>query len=164
MTGHERHSVYREPELPGGRIECVFLTCFRPEFSSLATILQYSGVRMLRADSLDEADFLLTVTGGTAFLSDVTFPEGTWRDALHMAAEMHPRVPSLIVADPVDWPFLSDAFERGACGVLWKPFDSTQALEMILVLHQAARDRAVWLAESSAAQVTGEGSRRLLRR
>jgi len=48
---------------------------------------------MHRAETLDEADFLLTVTGATAFVSDVTFPDGTWRDALAMVAEVHPLTP-----------------------------------------------------------------------
>ena len=146
MTEHEQRGQRRSPEVPL-RIECVYLTCFRSEFSFLATTLNYSRVRMLRAESLDEADFLLTVTGATAFLSDTTFLDGTWRDALDMAAEFHPLAASLIVADPVDWQFLSDAYTRGACGVLWKPVDFIQALERIRAADQAARDRATWIEE-----------------
>jgi len=53
------------------RIECVFLTCLQSDFSFLSTVLYYSGIRMHRADTLEEADFLLTVTSSTVFLSDI---------------------------------------------------------------------------------------------
>jgi DNA-binding NtrC family response regulator len=141
MTEHEQQS---------DRIECVYLTCFRSEFSLLATVLQYSRIRMMRADSLDEADFMLTVTGAGTFLCDVTFADGTWRDALYMAAQTHHHTASLIVADPVDEPFLADAFTRGACAVLWKPFDFMQTIDRIRTLDQAAQDRVAWLAGISS--------------
>ena len=123
-------------------IDCVFLTCFRSDYSFLATVLRYSGVRLLRAESVEEADFLLTAAGATAILSDVTFSEGTWRDVLQMATELHPLVPLLIVAEPVDVPFLSDCYTRGACGVLWKPLDYLLVIQTVQTLDQAARDRA----------------------
>ncbi len=141
------------------RIECVYLTCFCSEFAFLATVLQYSGIRMLHADSLDEADFLLTVTGAGTFLCDVTFADGTWRDALYMAAQTHRHTASLIVAEPVDKPFLSDAFTRGACAVLWKPFNFTQAIDRIRTLDQAAQDRAAWLALATSPAVSKHPSR-----
>src|SRR5215475_6747606 len=122
-------------------IDCVYLTCFRPDFRFLATVLQYSRIRLHRAESLDEADFLLTATGATVFLSDVTFPDGSWRDAVNMLREVHPLVAALIVADPIDWPHLSDAYTRGVCDVIWRPVDLTQAGKRIRVADQATRER-----------------------
>jgi DNA-binding NtrC family response regulator len=145
---HRMQDHRQEPELQRSAIDCVFLTCFRSEFSLLATVLQYSGIRMHRAETLEEADFFLTVTSATAFLSDVNFLDGTWRDALDMAAEMHPLAAALIVADPVDGRFLEDASARGACGLLWKPLGFMEAIEWIRALDQAARDRAILLAEA----------------
>jgi DNA-binding NtrC family response regulator len=136
MTGKNQQEAVR------AYIECVFLTSFLSDFSFLADILCYSGVRMHRAESPDEADFLLTVTASTAFLSDVTFPEGTWRDALRMIAEVHPLIASAIIAEPVEHEFLSDAYAGGACGVLWKPVDLGSAVRTIRSLDQATRDRA----------------------
>ena len=133
-------------------IDCVFLTGFRSDYSFLASVLQYSGVRLHRAETLEEADFLLTVTGGTVFLSDLTFPEGTWRDALAMVAEVHPLTPALVVAEPVDRQYLRDAYPRGACGVLWKPIDFTEAIRMIRTADQAAHDRAFFRAETPRLQ------------
>jgi DNA-binding NtrC family response regulator len=132
------------------RIECVFLTCFAAEFSTLATVLQFSGIRAHRAETLEEADFYLTVTGATVLMTDVLFLDGNWRDALGMVAATHPLAAALVAADEVDWPFLSDAYRLGACGVLWKPINYAGAIESIRRLNQAARDRAEWLAERPA--------------
>lgn len=142
-------TAHREPSARQGPVECVFLTCFRAEFAALARVLHYSGLRLERAESVDEADFLLTVTGATVLVSDVTFPDGTWREALHMATEIHPLVAPSIAAEPVDWPFLADAYERGACDVLWKPIHLLQAIHTIESLDQAARERSLWAAENS---------------
>ncbi len=133
-------------------MDCVFLTCFRAPFSILATTLHYSGVRVHQAASLYEADFLLTVTDATAFLCDVTFPDGDWRDAVHMLEQSHRFVPFLIAADPVDAPFLTDAYARGACGILWKPFDLTMTIHMVRAAGQAALERAALAAESDIPQ------------
>lgn len=144
-----QYRVEKEEEPRGTeRIDGVFLTCFRSDYSFLASVLQYSGVRMHRAETLEEADFLLTVTGSTVFLSDVTFPDGTWREALAMVAEVHPLTPALVVAEPVDRQYLRDAYLRGACGVLWKPIDFTETIHMIRTANQAAHDRALWRGET----------------
>jgi DNA-binding NarL/FixJ family response regulator len=155
MTQHYEHELARSPEVAADRIECVYLTCFRPEFSCLAIVTQYSRVRMVQAESLDEADFVLTVTGARVLLTDVSFPDGSWREALYMAAEMHPHAASVIVADPVDRPYLGDAYMRGACGVLWKPIDFAEAIRLIRTVDQASRDRGIWLAETEAGACEG---------
>src|ERR1039458_1115216 len=90
---------YRHQGPLDNRIECVFLTCFRSDFSFLASVLYYSSIRMHRADTLDEADFLLTVTSSTVLLSDTRFLDGSWREALRMVSEVHPHVAALVVAD-----------------------------------------------------------------
>jgi len=143
MDKSSQTRLSRPREVPGAnRIECVYLTCFRYEFSVLAVVLQYSAIRMHRAETLDEADFLLTVTGSTVLLSDIAFLDGSWRDALIMAGRVHPLVASLIIADPADWPSLADAYDRGACGALLKPIEFVPAIQLIRTLHEAVRDRA----------------------
>ncbi len=124
------------------RIDCVYLTCIRSDFSFLAIVLQYSGIRMHQAETLEETDFLLTVTAGTVLLSDVMFLDGSWREALRMAAAVHPHVASIVVAEEADHPSLSEAYSVGACAVLRKPFVFDEAIEWIRVLDGAARDRA----------------------
>ncbi|HTP35275.1 MAG TPA: hypothetical protein VMJ75_24025 [Candidatus Acidoferrales bacterium] len=123
-------------------IDCVFLTCFQYDFSFLATVLHYSHIRFHRADTLDEADFLLTVTGGTVLLSDVTFLDGCWREALRMVSEVHPTVAVSVVAERMDRPFLPDALTLGACSILWKPYGVDEAIVLIRTLDEAARYRA----------------------
>lgn len=122
----------------------MFLTCFCSDFSFLASVLCYSSVRMHRADTLDEADFLLTVTSSTVFLSDTRFLDGSWREALHMISEVHPHVAALVVADAVERPFLSDldAYALGACGVLWKPHLLDRTIDLIRTANEAAESRA----------------------
>ena len=127
----------------------MFLTCFRSDFSFLATVLYYSRIRMHRAETLDEADFLLTVTAGSVFLTDMMFLDGCWRDALRMISEVHPHVAALVMADAVDRPFLpdSDAYAVGACGILWKPFAMDRTIDLIQTADEASRNRVALLAE-----------------
>ena len=135
----------RRDQKPGdNRIECVFLTCFRSDFSFLATVLYYSRIRMHRAETLDEADFLLTVTSSTVLLSDMTFLDGSWREALHMVSEVHPHVAALVVADAVERPFLldSDVYALGACGILWKPLWMDRVIDLIQTASESAESRA----------------------
>ena len=115
---------------------------------------------MCRAETLEEADFYLTVTGATVLLTDVTFLDGTWRDALRMASETHPRAAAIVVAEAVDYSLLSDAYDRGACGLLWKPVNFLEAIDLIRTLNQAACDRVQWLDELFCrASASTEGNR-----
>lgn len=122
----------------------MFLTCFRSDFSFLASVLYYSSIRMHRADTLDEADFLLTVTSSTVLLSDTRFLDGSWREALRMVSEVHPHVAALVVADAVERPFLldSDVYALGACGILWKPLWIDRTIDFIRIANEAAENRA----------------------
>jgi hypothetical protein len=129
------------PELTSSGIDVVFLTCFRAELSSLALIVQYSSIRLHRAETLEEADFLMLATGATVLVSDLLFLDGTWRDALRMAAEVHPLVGSMVTADPEDWPQVADLYRCGGCSILWKPVDCLSAIDQIRTVDQAARDR-----------------------
>jgi DNA-binding NarL/FixJ family response regulator len=139
-------------------IQTVFLTCFRSEFTLAATVLRYSAIGMHRAETLTEADFLLTVTAGTVLLCDVMFLDGFYQDAIRMSTNIHPFVTSLIVADDIDQPLIADAYRRGALGVLWKPMDFVKAIDLIRTADQATRDRAFYGAVSRHAGV-GAGVR-----
>ncbi len=122
-------------------IDCVVLTSFDSEFSFLRNVLRPSGIRMHHAESLEKADFLLTVTESTVLLSDVTFMDGSWESALGLLHDNHSLVTMLVIADRVDRPFLTDLFTRGACGVLWKPFDFETARKRIRAVHEASKER-----------------------
>lgn len=122
-------------------IDCVFLTCFDFEFQFLATLLCYANIRMHRAETVEQADFLLTVTSGTVLLTDIVFLDGSWQNAVDMLADVHPLAATVIVADPVDRDFVSEARNRGACAVLWKPFQLEQVRRVIRAAHEATVER-----------------------
>jgi DNA-binding NtrC family response regulator len=138
LSGHGR---------TGSRIDCVVLTSFDNEFSFLNSVLRPAGIRIHRAETLEQADFLLMVTETTVLLSDVAAVDCSWRCAMERFREYHPLVAMLLIADPIDEPYVQDAFQLGACGVLWKPIQFDTATRLIRVANEASRERAVLKAE-----------------
>ena len=59
-----------------------------------------------------------------------------------------PHVAMLLLAEPVDSPYLHDAFLRGVCGVIWRPIEFDVATDLIRTAHQASRDRMLIRKES----------------
>ena len=148
MPGQPQAAASPQWEDPTGAtkpgIDCVFLTCFDSDFQFFANVLLGSEIRMHRAETLEQADFLLTVTGGTVLLTDVSFLDGFWDDAIDMLAQLHPLVASLVTAGEVDRQFVSEAPNRGACGVLWKPLEWSRVCRFIRAAHEAAGERTIW--------------------
>ena len=148
MPGQSRAAAPREWVEPRratkSGIDCVFLTCFDSDFHFLANVLLGSEIRMHRAETLEQADFLLTVTGGTVLLTDVSFLDGFWDEAADMLAQFHPLVAFLVIADEVDRQFVSEAPNRGACGVLWKPLEWSRVCRSIRAAHEATEERIIW--------------------
>jgi DNA-binding NtrC family response regulator len=130
-------------------INCVVLSSFDCEFAFLRNVFRLAGLRMHHAESLDQADFLLTATESTVLLSDVMFEGGSWQNALRLLRDSHPLVTMLVIADPVDGPFLRDLFDRGACGVIWRPFDFEAVRKLIRTVHEASQERRAWQEETS---------------
>jgi len=126
---------------PVSRIDVVLLTAFDEEFTFLKNVLGFAGMRVHRAESVEQADFLLLVTGAAVLLTDVAMVDCSWRCALRLLRERHPLVSPIVIADPIDYPFLHDAFALGACGVLWKPIEFTLASRMIWVAREASVER-----------------------
>ncbi len=129
-------------------IDCVLLSSFEGESSFLRNVFRTAGIRVHRAESISEADFLLTVTGSTVLLSDVIFEGGYWHSALGLLGKGHPLVTMLVIADPVDQPFLGDVFSRGACGIIWKPFQFGSVTKQLRAAHEASRERRALLEEN----------------
>ena len=125
------------------RLHCVFITCFNHDFKFLQQMLSYSEIQLHRSETLDEADFLLTVTGSKVLISDTVFLDGSWEDALEMLSRVHSRASLLVAADAIDLEFVADAIDRGACGILWKPLDLGRLLELIRTVHEAALERLI---------------------
>ena len=122
-------------------IQCVFLTCFESDYRVANTLLGYGRVQIHRAQTLDEADFILTVTGATVVLTDSLFLDGTWEDALEMCAHVHPTVSSLVIADPADRDFVAHATDRGASAIFWRPLPIAQLRKILVSAHEAALRR-----------------------
>lgn len=124
--------------IDGTSIHCVFLTCFDAEFGVYATLLRSSTIRMHCADTLEQADFLLTVTGAGVLLSDTTFLDGSWEEAAEMLANLHPGVRLVAVVDAVDGISPAHARARGAYDLLVKPLRVGVVRRTILNAHAAA--------------------------
>lgn len=122
-------------------IDCVALTTFDSEFTFLKNIWALAGIRAHHAKTVEQADFLLMATGATVLLSDVAIVDCSWRSAVDIIGRQHPLVAMLLMADPVDHPFLLDAFNRGVCGVIWKPIQFNAATKLVRTAHQAWEDR-----------------------
>jgi DNA-binding NtrC family response regulator len=127
MDGH----AVTEPQDSG--IDCIFLTCFNSEFQVFAILLGHSGVRMHCADTLEQADFLLAVTGAKVLLSDAVFLDGTWYEAAEMLAYFHSSVTLVVVLDEVEKTFWADALNQGGYDLAPKPLRLSK-------LHQAIRN------------------------
>jgi DNA-binding NtrC family response regulator len=123
------------------RIDVVLLTAFDDEFTFLRNILGCAGMRVYRADCIERADFLLLVTEASILLSDVALVDCSWRCALRLIRERYPFVSPIVIADPIDHPFLCDAFTLGSCGVLWKPIEFDLATRMIWAAREASVER-----------------------
>jgi len=136
-----RHSerLFGHSDCPS--IQCVFLTCFDNDYRVVHTLLGYAGIRTHRAETLDQADFILTVTSATVVLMDSLFLDGTWKDALAMCTQVHPTVSSLVVADPSDRDFVEEATDRGALGIFWRPLPLVRLRKLIESAHEAATRR-----------------------
>jgi DNA-binding NtrC family response regulator len=125
----------------GSRADIVLLTAFDDEFTFLKNVLGFAGLRVHRARSIEQADFLLLVTEAKVLLSDVAMVDCSWRCAMRLVRERYPLVSPIVIADPIDYPFLHDAFALGACGVLWKPIELSLASRMIWVAREASVER-----------------------
>jgi DNA-binding NtrC family response regulator len=137
----QRGVTHSEEGFAGCQIHCVFITCFSNDIDFLQRLLLYSEIRLHRAETLDEADFLLTVTGSKVLISDTVFLDGSWEDALDMLSHVHPRSRFLVAADPIDLAFVGDAVNRGACAILWKPLELGELMRMVRTVHEAAMER-----------------------
>jgi DNA-binding NtrC family response regulator len=78
-----------------------------------AVLLGYSGIRMHCADTIEKADFLLTVTGAKVLLSDSVFLDGTWYEAAEMLADVHSSATFVVVLDEAEKTLWADALQRG---------------------------------------------------
>lgn len=122
------------------QIECVILTASAPQAAFLKNICSVVGIRVHRAATLEDADFLLMATNSAVLLSDVIAVDCSWQSALGMLWEQYPHVKMLVVADPSEAPFLQDADAPGLSGVIWRPIQFNTVIQSIRAAHQASSD------------------------
>jgi DNA-binding NarL/FixJ family response regulator len=136
-----RDKAFTEPR--SSRIECVFLTCFNSDFQVFAVLLRRSGIYMHCAETLERADFLMTVTGATVLLADPVFEDGTWGEAAAMLESFHPRAALVVVADGEDGEFRINALDRGVCGLLSKPLRMSDLRDAVQAAHRISLNRPI---------------------
>ena len=145
---------YLDPPAPqSSGIDCVFLTCFNSEFQVFAVLLGYSGIRLHCAGALEEADFLLKVTGATVLLSDAAFLDGTWYEAAEMLADAHPGVEFVVVLDEAENAFWAATLDRGGWDLALKPLRVGRLREAIRNAHRTATSGAAGARLSRRRQV-----------
>ena len=133
---------------PGAHgVDCVVLSCFEYDFQFFRSMLGQSGIRLHRAETVEQADFLLLATGATVLLSDTVFLDGFWESAFAMVRDAHSLVVVLVCADAVDRDFVALAPNCGALGIYWKPLEVAQLREAIWSGHEVSLERLVWRAE-----------------
>ena len=122
-------------------IDCVYLSCFAGDARFLASILGLARVRLHRAETLEEADFLITATAATVVLSDMMFLDGSWQHAAAMVRRLHSLLTVLVVADPVDRVELANGASHGVFNICWKPYEVVDLRRAIQAAHDATMDR-----------------------
>ena len=136
LLPQQRPLKLRKPKTTSLAFECVYLASFERDFNIAAQLLGPAGIRLHRAAILDQADFLLTVTGSGVLLSEFEFLDGSWKDASDMLSRCHPEVALVVSANQSDERFPIEILERGAHGLILKPF---QADELRRILANAQR-------------------------
>jgi len=122
-------------------VDCVVLSCFADDVRFLATLLGLSRIRLHRADTLDEADFLITATGATVLVTDSRFLDGSWQHAAEMLRQRHPLLPAIVLAEVIESGSLSRAGDLGVFDICWKPPQFAILRAAVQRAHEATLDR-----------------------
>jgi DNA-binding NtrC family response regulator len=128
------------------------------KFGGGQVMLCIEGIRLHCACTVEMADFLLVATRGTVFVSDATFLDGSWHDALAMIRSVHPLVATLISADLTDCQFVVSANECGAFDVLWRPLELDRLRSSIRAAHELTSERSQWAAERESERRSHQNS------
>jgi DNA-binding NarL/FixJ family response regulator len=131
----------RTTEKPS-HVHCVFLTCFDYYFEVFSGLLRHANIRMHLAATLEQADFLLTVTDATVLLCDTAFLDGTWDKAAGMLADVHPNVALVVMMDELDKSLRGPALDHGVCHLVSKPLRMSELRQAIQLAHTEAQEGA----------------------
>jgi hypothetical protein len=72
-------------------------------------------------------------------LTETTFQDGTWEDALARVARSHPRAALVLAAGHADERFWIDVLERGAFDLVAKPFEAGELRRILENANAYAR-------------------------
>lgn len=125
-------------------IDCIFLTCLDDDFDLFKGLLRVSGIRMHRANTVEEADFLLTVTEATVLITDTLFLDGTWNIAAGMISSFHPSVSLLITAEECDRDSVAGRPAGAIHDLVARPMRLTQLRQAIQSAHRATEGRRLF--------------------
>lgn len=129
------HGKTAAPEDSGDRrspcITCVFLTPSEQEFDALRRLLAPTTIRIHHAATLEQARFTLTATRTAVVLTEIAFPDGDWKDAKDMLAQLVPRVELVVAALHADEGFWLDVLDGGAYDLVLKPFRAEEVRRIL---------------------------------
>jgi hypothetical protein len=115
-------------------IECVFLTSSHADVAAVARLVSASGIRIHHARTLEQADFMLLVSGAKVLLADAG---AAWSEAQDMLARVHPGTELVLAV--ADW---SESWADAAYEVVQKPFGAEELKRTLTNAHAVARARS----------------------
>lgn len=129
----------QRPEIPPARFACVYLSKSIRDAQRASALLEPSRIRVFHAADLNQAVNRLRRTRSHVLLTDTVFNGGDWKCAAE-AARRFRRAPALVVASRMagDRLWLA-ALERGAYGVVRKPFRQAELSRTLINAHAQAQ-------------------------
>ena len=101
-------------------------------FATLKPALENQGIKTIRAHSREEASRLLRASGSPPLVfTDTEFPDGSWRDVIHLAREAAQPVNVIVVSRLVDVRLYIEALEAGAFDFIAPPFEDSAIAHVV---------------------------------
>ena len=128
----------RIPETPQPGFACVYLTRSARDLERASALLAPEHIRIFHAAGLVQAVNRLRRTRSRVLLTDTVYEGGNWKEAFEVAGRFR-RPPALVVAARLAGDRLWLAvLERGAFGVVHKPFEQEELSKTLIDAHAQA--------------------------
>jgi DNA-binding NtrC family response regulator len=98
---------------------------------SLESIIVPQCWRLNAFETVDEVKTVIRRTRVPVILTEVTLPDGTWRDLLHATEDLRPRPILIVTCKSPDDRLWAEALSCGAYDVLAQPFDPCEVNHVI---------------------------------
>ena len=109
--------------------------------SELARIMRPTGVSILSAYSLGEADRLLASTPASVVLVDKDLPGGGWKEMVAVLEELEPRPVLVVTGLLADYRLWAEVLNRGGFDVLPRPMQSVETRRTLMCAYRESRVR-----------------------